>query len=618
MIGLSPIAGNTLGCCRLVSIDDPTNLTVPLPTTPEPEAEPAPPRRAPRVLKLVAVVLGTMLLVGVPSAIALVVTLNRGTGDELAKLVPANTDIYATVLLDPSLTQKRNLQSVLERFPQFHTDQDIRNKIDSGLEDAFKSSGLDYRNDVAPWLGSQMALVADIGTKQQSVGFLLRTRDEHAAAAAFDKLAHSDPGAKSDRWTTASFDGATTHLATKQSGADDGGYAVFNGTVFYASSKATLDGLVDAATGRTANLASLAGFKQVQRDLPADNLGIVYVNAASLVHTLKAAMGGLDTSSLPPSLQDAMNALDAYQSLGLTVSLQPNAVAMDTVIETDAAKLPLAMRQQLAKTPARTAMLDWIPQDSFGLLASSASSSGSAPLPLFAVGVIAGLTVIGTQVDTSTPPSDSSSSPSSDTLTQALQQLGLTGPDGLAGKLTGDAALFVNPPTSSSLPVSAVAVLGTNDPQAVEGVLQKLGTLLTNGGQLAQWQDQKDGAVDIHYLDLSAQAGVLPAYAMVDGYAVIGTDPAAVRHAVDAHRGVESSITASPVFKRSGAAGATGSLFFLDLQGILGVVDNNLPAGDRANFDKNVAPDLKPLKTLTVTSSGDERHQSSHLVVILG
>jgi len=601
------MAGGALGCCRPVGVFDPTSVP---PVAPEPVAAPQSRRR--RGLKLAMLVLGTVLLVGVPSAVALVVALNRGSGDELARLVPANVDLYATALLDPSLTEKRNLQSVLERFPQLHTQQQIHDTIDNGLEDAFKGSGLDYKRDVAPWLGSQIAAIADIGAKQQSGAVLLRSKDEHATSVALDKAKKSSD----DTWTTQGHGGVTVYIAHHRSGGNDGAYAVFDHTAVLASDAALINSVIDTDQGRTANLAALAGYKQTLQALPADNLGVLYVNAASLVHTLKGVIGNV-ANGAPAFITDALDNLDAYQSFGATVSLQPKSVALDTVMLTDPARMTASMRQALSTVPRRSAMLGWIPQDSYALIASSGGSGGASSLPVAALGAVAGLTVIGQQVS-GTNSGDSSSGPSSDQLTQALQQLGLTGPDGIANHLTGESALFVTPPTAAGgLPVGAVAVLGTDDPAKMETLLQNLGSIITGGGQTAQWQVEHHGAIDIHYLDLSSQAGVLPAYAMVDGYAVIGTDPAAVRHAIDAHRGVESDVTSSSAFRGSEAGAATGQVLFFDLQHILGAVEDNLPSRDRADFDKNVAPDLRPLRTLVVTSSGDVHHQSTHVVVTL-
>jgi hypothetical protein len=592
-----------------------------------------PPRRKRNALKLALVVLGTVLLVGVPSAVALVLALNRGHGDELARMVPANVDIYTTVLLDPSLAQKRNLESVLEHFPQLHTQQQIQHEIDSTLHDAFKDTGLDYQRDVQPWLGPQIAVVADIGAKHQSGAILLRTNDEHAAAAAFDKL-KAGPQGKSDSWTLDHHGGVTIYLAHhRDGGSGDGGYAIFDHTVVYASDPALIDSVIDTDQGRTANLAGLANYKQTLRDLPADNLGVLYVNAASLIHTLKDFMGTV-AAKAPSFVTDGLASLDAYQAFGAALSLQPNAVALDSVTLTDPAKMTASMRQALSAPAKHLAMLGWIPQDSYALVASSGPSSGAAILPVAAIGAIVGLTVIGQQVSSSRASiseglssgmsggSDSGltapppPAPSNDQLTQGLQQLGISGPDGILAHLTGESALFVGPSTGPA-PVSAVAVLGTDDPAKMESTLQKLGSLLTEGGQQAQWQVQQDGAIAIHYLDLSSQAGVLPAYAMVDGYAVVGTDPVAVRHAVEAHRGLEGNVTSAAAFRGSEAASATGQVMFLDLQRILGAVENTLSGSDRADFDKNVAPDLRPLRTLVVTSSGDLHHQSSRMVVTL-
>ncbi len=584
-------------------------------------------RRGRRGLKVAAVVLGTVLLVGVPSAVALVLALNRGSGDELVRMVPANTDIYATALLDPSLAQKRDLQSVLERFPQLSSDSKLQKQLDSAMEDAFRSSGISWKNDVQPWIGSQIAGIGDFTGGATGGAMLLRTKDEHAAAAMFDKL-KSGPAGKDTHFSSEKHGGVTVWRGSTASNSADGAYAVFDHTVVVGSSAAMVEKVIDTDQGKNPNLGNAATYKETLQDLPADHLGVVYVNAQSVMKALKDALGPVDSGSTPPFVQQALDQFNAYRSFGLALSLQSNAVDLDTVTLTDPAKLSIAARQALDKPAARSAMLKWIPSDSFVVLAGSSSSGASSALPLAALGGVVGLTVIGKQVNSTftdvssgldqNAPSDSPPPPARQPdFNQALQQLGLTGPDGIEGHLTGESALFVGPSTGTA-PVSAVAVIGTDDPARMETVLKNLGDLLTSGGQTAPWQDEQDGAVDIHYVDLSSTAGVVPAYAMVDGYAVVGTDPNAVRHAVEAHRGSESNVTAAPAFRSSAAGKAAGSVLFVDLQRTLQVIENTLSGSDRADFDQNVAPDLRPLRTLVVTSGGDDTHQTTRMELTLG
>ena len=88
------------------------------------------------------------------------------TGPQPAEALPDSTVAYVSVDLDPSGGQKIEAVRTLRKFPAFkdrvglETDDDIRERIFDELKDAAACDGLDYDDDVAPWLGDRMAYAA--------------------------------------------------------------------------------------------------------------------------------------------------------------------------------------------------------------------------------------------------------------------------------------------------------------------------------------------------------------------------------------------------------------------------------------------------------------------------
>lgn len=600
---------------------------------------PAPRRRGRRLLKVSLAVLGTVIVVGVPSTVALILTLSRGSGDHLVRMVPADSDVYVTALLDPSLAQKRDLQSILQRFPQLgKSPQDIQKKITSALDDSLKSEGIDYTHDVQPWLGSQIAFTVggrDLSNPQ--FAFFMRTNDEHAARTALDK-SKNGPQGHGLTWSSVTHGGVSISDGepTKDSSPDTRtAYAVFDHTAVFTNDVAYIDQIIDADQGKTGNLSGVAAYQKQMQDLPSDHLFVAYVNAKPLVAALDKTLQPF-LNQAPQVVRDGFASLDAYQSFGATLSLQQDGAALDTVAYTDPSKLSASAREALTSQPRNGAMLSWVPQDSYAVIASSTKGGNGFAGP--AVAVIAALTVVGRQ-ETSTftnvspgltqdgsngtappvpplPVAESTQS-SSDQLNQLLDQLGLTGSNGVLSHLTGESAIFVGP-GSKSLPVDAVAVLGTDDPAGMDATLQKLGDLVAGGDASSLWQTQQEGSVTIHFLDLGSGAPVLPAYAVDGNDVLIGTDPAAVRHAIDAHNGTESSITSQDHFRSATAGQSTAQVTFLDLQRIASAIENSLSGTDRDDFDQNAMPVLRPMHTFTATSGGDVYHQTSHMVLTFG
>lgn len=93
-----------------------------------------------------------------------------GTGAQPAEAMPASTLGYVSIDLDPSGSQKIEAIQTLRKFPAFkeqiglETDDDIREKIVEEIVKSGECEGLDYAQDVEPWLGDRAAAgAADLG-----------------------------------------------------------------------------------------------------------------------------------------------------------------------------------------------------------------------------------------------------------------------------------------------------------------------------------------------------------------------------------------------------------------------------------------------------------------------
>jgi hypothetical protein len=608
----------------------------------DPDELPAPPARRPRrLLKLVLAVAGTVVLVGVPSAVALYLALGRTAGDDLIHMVPAKADIYVTAMLDPSLSQKRNLQSFLQHFPDLRSEQQIRDQVDRGLDSAFKNSGVDYSRDLKPWIGNQVAAVAELGTSP-TAAFLVRTTDEAASTRALSHVDWSGRGSTRYHWSSTSHGGVKVSNGTTAEASNDVSWAVFDHTAVFGNAESLVDSIIDTDHARSgANLGTQRAYLDTLAQLPADHVAVAYVNAQAVIAAVKQAVKPVLDSM--PSLFGAMwQGLDADRSFGAALSVQSSSISLDTVTLTDPSKLPVAQRHALSAPARPAAALGWVPQDAFGVIAGTGPRSAGMP-PAF--GLIGLLTVLGQQtssvqaqasprlsqppdfgsanapqpvpVETLPPDFGAAQSPvvqaPSSPPPNPLDQLGLAGPDSPLAHLSGDSAIAVEP-GSGAQPVGGVVVLGLDQSAQFEAFLGGLMAMANDGQPLTT---TAHGDAVIHSMH-DVGMGYAPSYTVLDGYAVIGSDPRAVARAVDAHNGSAPNVTSSKLYASTIPANATGGLMFVDLQRLMSIVEKNLSGSDRADFDKNVKKDTDPLRTFAVTSSGDTRHQSVHVVLTVG
>lgn len=110
------------------------------------------------------------------------------TGPQPAEALPDSTLAYLSVDLDPSGGQKIEALRTLNKFPAFEdevgidTDDDIRKAIFDEIEGELDCAGLDYEDDVEPWLGDRAAVAAvDSGGDTPDPVFVLQVKDADAA-----------------------------------------------------------------------------------------------------------------------------------------------------------------------------------------------------------------------------------------------------------------------------------------------------------------------------------------------------------------------------------------------------------------------------------------------------
>ncbi len=209
-------------------------------TTPEPEfLDQAP--EAPRKSRTKAYVLSGVaaLAVGAVGVGAWGVAQLMGGGPGAAVALPADTLFYAAIDLDPSAEQKIEAFRTIRKFPALEEELNLRSKDDirSWVVDLVTSQGecegLDYSDDVEPWLGEKAA-AALVEADDVTPVFALQVTDEGKAeqgiAAIFEHCSDDEDFGTAfidDYMIVAPTDGVARDVvsdAKKANLADDSGY----------------------------------------------------------------------------------------------------------------------------------------------------------------------------------------------------------------------------------------------------------------------------------------------------------------------------------------------------------------------------------------------------------
>ncbi len=487
-----------------------------------------------------------------------------GTGDQAAQALPASTVGYLSVDLDPSGEQKLEALRTLQKFPAFTDEVDIDSEDDLrrviGEEVlAENDCGLDYDDDVAPWIGERFAVAAvDLGEETPSPVVVMQVSDageaESALGSAIEECADGDGGLAVDGdWALLAEDDDTAEEVLAQTGegslADDEDFTRWTEE---AGEPGVISGYLAPEAGPLlAKLAEEGGAGA----FPTDALTDPTVESSALTAS----------SGVPPQLTEA---LADFEGAAMTVRFSDGAVEVETAVDGGAS--PAAA--MLGNDQGASAMSS-LPEDTVAAFGVGFQDGWFEEVVAYADEVI----------------SDGGSTVS-DQLEAAEEATGLTLPEDVE-TLFGDSATvslgsgadLASVFASEDLSALPVAVKVQGEPDEIEQVLEKLRTAA--GGEPAAET----------FLASDAEGDAL----------VVGPN-ADYRGDVVGDGGLGGSEVFQDVVPDADEAGV---VFFVNFDGLEAVADA-LSGGDPM-----VTENLAPLGGLGVSAYADD--EVSHTVVRL-
>lgn len=285
--------------------------------------------------------------------------------DRAASLAPADTAVYVNVWLQPSTGQQMRLADLIGRFPGFADDATLDEKVDQIVQNLLAETGINYRADLKPWLGNQVAVAVwfpDGDPEQQQAVAIVAVKDRAAAEEALPRLAE------------ASGEAATSeeeHGGVPMQVGETTTYAFVEEMLVASDSTDAVREVIDTAA-EGPSLAGVALFREAGRRLPADHLASAFVNPNAAMPT-EAPEG---EAACPEAIGPAGAALVAEQE-GLRITgswTQPS----DAAAASDA-PAPLPEDEGLAQwMPADTAA-EVVLFDVAGMLAAAETAMACAP-----------------------------------------------------------------------------------------------------------------------------------------------------------------------------------------------------------------------------------------------
>lgn len=183
------------------------------------------------------------------------------SADEAVALVPGDSAAYLHVDADPDTQQYEQAAALAERLPT------VTEQVIARLPGP-RGGSIDYRRDVAPWLGGEAALaLVPAGGGDPEPTVLLEVGDQRGANRFVERLTGRDPKTESYREVELSLDGELAVTSV-------GGFAI-------AGPETSVKRVIDVEAGGGRSLEDSEPAQQVSDALPEPRLADLYLSEES-------------------------------------------------------------------------------------------------------------------------------------------------------------------------------------------------------------------------------------------------------------------------------------------------------------------------------------------------
>lgn len=483
--------------------------------------------------------------------------------DRAATLAPASTVVYVNVYLQPSTGQQMNLSALIGRLPGFADEASLDEKVDQIVQNLLSGTGIDYREQVKPWLGDQVAVAgwpdADDPAEAEAV-VIAEVRDPEAAEAFILDLAEEGG---------ASFTAETYRGVEIQVG-EEGAYGLVDEMLVIGMSADAVHAVVDTSMGDP-SLADEEDFRETMDGVPADHLASLFIDLAGIAAStgVQDELGTFGTAS----------AVLVAESDGLRIS--GNAPF-------DPAEPPLTVDGVvLGSEPSN--LVDWMPQDT-----------------------LAELVVFGVRQALEDAETAIGATPEGEEIGETLDTFRLLAAFGLGIDLDADVLPLLDREV-------AVAIGGFDGPMPSGQLLLRPADAAEAAAALARIADglaASGSDVSVGDLDgTEVTTMALPeigdvSYAIVDGVVIFAFGPDEVLAAVEAHA-TGTALSDDEGYQRTFAVAGTraGTEMYVDIGALAAL------AGDELQLSPDMRDILSQIGAFALTAPTRDDRVEFHLVL---
>ncbi len=442
--------------------------------------------------------------------------------DRAAALAPARSAFYVNVYLQPSTGQQMNLGDLIGRLPGFADEASLDDKVDQVVQNLLGATdlGLDYEEQVKPWLGNQLAIASwpsEVDVAEPTAVLIAEVKDRSLAETAVAEMV-SQGGASV---TAQAYEGVDIQVA------DGGAYAFVSDMLVVGESSDGIEAVVDAQAGAD-SLAERADFRSTMADLPADHLASVFIDLAAIAEAT-----------------DTAQQLSALSTAGAAVVAERDGLRLSGSAPFNVEDAASSATAGFGLGGEPSSLVDWMPEDT-----------------------VAEVVVFGLRQALEDAEEAAGKLPEGQEITSALDTIRTIAAFGLGIDLDADVLPMLDREVAiaisgldADLPRGQL-LLRPEDPEAAEAALERIVEQLASTG--ARRSTETVAGAEITVVAIP-QAGEM-AYAVRDGVIILGLGAESVASALQAHADGQTLAGAPAYVKAFEVAGErAGNEVFVDI-----------------------------------------------------
>ena len=530
-----------------------------------------------------------------------------------AQLLPDDTQVYFSLSLQPGDDQQQKFEEILERF---RGNPDFQSRLDELMDEAEAETGINFRDDVLPWLGPEIAIgVMDVpgsvigmqmGGSPQVVVFT-GTRDPEASLETLHKLIQS---IEREEFLTFEADTYREFTVFSEETSFQHYTVTWNYLVFATDRdllEDTIDRIVDGESSYT--LFSSARFQEAVATLPQPRFSTFYVDTGAIWTDVRRQFGG----EIPPEVREQINLLVPDWVAVTGAFLDKGLKVVGSAPQVEGQLRPITPRNSLAS-------LELMPDDTLALISFAADpdldpfreqlAEGSfADLGPDLYGVLAYEFGLDIQADSSMVDVFDA------LLFKVEENTGIDLEEDVLAWMTGEVSLALLPLDFQALeanpmeePVEALVLIQFDQEQGQKLVstMHKIAQILQDRFGLQAEAVSYDGwegeVFDVR--ELVGGAAYQPGYLILEDHLIIGTTTDSLILTASLQAGQGDSLAMETEYNRllNETSGLRNPVFYADLRQFMEAMVASLDPYDLQESQMEGAPFLEPLMALMLVN----------------